>query len=32
MLCHQFYLVRGCWDQDGIFQLREGLLDIEQHA
>lgn len=26
------YLVRGCWDQDGIFQLGEWLLNVEQHA
>lgn len=29
---HWLYLVRGCWDQDGVFQLGEGLLDVEQHA
>lgn len=29
---HWVYLVRGCWDQDGVFQLGEGLLDVEQHA
>lgn len=27
-----FHLVRRCWDQDGVFQLGEGLLDVEQHA
>lgn len=28
----RFYLVRRCWDQDGVFQLGEGLLDVKQHA
>lgn len=26
------YLFRGCRDQDGVFQLGERLLDVEQHA
>lgn len=27
-----FHLLRRRWNQDGVFHLGEGLLDVEQHA
>lgn len=27
-----FHLLGRCWNQDGVFQFGEGMLDVEQHA